>query len=91
MGDFNDIGKIRCAETYQIHANDGRYVYDFCFEDSLPLFNDFAAVVEEADIINILTEIDIGFPNPPKDFGITPKVYIGNTYLVTFLIELDPL
>ena len=91
-GDFNTIGKIMCAEAYQIHANDeGRFVYDFCFEDSLPLFSDFDAVVEEGDIIDILTKIDIDFPNPPKDFGIIPKVYIENTYLVTFLIELDPL
>ena len=29
--------------------------------------------------------------NPQEDDPIIPNPYVGNTYLVTFLIELDPL
>ena len=66
-----------------------RWTYDFCFEDDLPLKNEEATIVEEGDIINILTQIDLSFP----DLGENKydNTYIGNTYLATFLIELDPL
>ena len=98
-GDFRTIGIIRCEEAYKLYFQNPlfprgrtRFVYDFCFEDYLPLFYDRAAAVEEGDIIDLRTEIDLDFPpNIAEDDPIKPNPYIGNTYLVTFLIELDPL
>ena len=66
-----------------------RWTYDFCFEADLPLKNEKATIVEEGDIINILTLINLSFPDLGEDEY--DNTYIGNTYLATFLIELDPL
>ena len=68
------------------------WTYDFCFEADLPLNNEEATIVE-GDIINILTLIDLSFPDLGEDkYGYDyDNTYIGNTYLATFLIELDPL
>ena len=95
-GNFRTIGIIRCEEAYKLYFQDpihgvGSFVYDFCFNDYLPLLYGSEAV-EEGDIINIRTEIDLDFaPNLAEDDPIKPNPYIGNTYLVTFLKELDPL
>ena len=69
-------------------------VFDFCFEDFLPLFFDKDAEVEEGDIINIRTVIDLDFPPysaPDDEFESLKRKnpHIRNTYLVAFLIELD--
>ena len=88
-------------KAYKLYSEDsfGRKmisVFDFCFEDFLPLFFDKDAEVEEGDIINIRTNIDVDFPPysaPDDEFVsiIRKNPHIGNTYLATFLIELDPL
>ena len=101
-GIYKHIGIIRCHKAYKLDFQDsfGRetfFVYDFCFEDSLPLFSDSDVEVEEGDIINIRTKIDLDFsPYLASDDEfesiVRPNIHtcIGNTYLVTFLIELDP-
>ena len=101
-GIFKHIGIIRCQKAYKLYYQDPIYgvgsffLYDFCFEDYLPLFSDTDAEVEEGDIINIRTTIDLDFPPYSaldEEFysNIRTIPHIGNTYLVTFLIELDPL
>ena len=82
-GEFAEIGLIKCRSAYEMTASTPENVHhlgvnfiDFCFEDYLPLLDDgFYQRVEEGDILNIRTMINL----------------IGNTYLVTFLLELDPL
>ena len=102
-GDFKRIGKISCQDAYKLHYQldefsapdkpEIRWTYDFCFEADLPLNNEEATIVEEGDIINILTLIDLSFPDLGEDKYDYDydNTYIGNTYLATFLIELDPL
>ena len=58
--------------------------YDFCFEDDLPIVPEYN-FLKEGDIINVETLIDLDLTNYGLD---NPNV---NTYLITFLIELDPL
>ena len=102
-GNFERIGAITCSEAYNLYEidEDGNKwfrLYDFCFDDFFPLFNDEKAEVKEGEIINVLTIINSEFDFPPYsddsdvEFAIYKKdLHIGNTYLVTFLIELDPL
>ena len=102
-GDFKRIGKISCQDAYKLYYQldefstpdkpEIRWTYDFCFETDLPLNNEEATIVEEGDIINILTVIDLSFPDLGEDKYDYDydNTYIGNTYLATFLIELDPL
>ena len=101
-GDLNRIGIIRCQEAYKLYFQWDkyatldepkiRYLYDFCFEDDLPLISEGLAIVEEGDIINILTRIDLSLHNLGEDKeGLNENSYMGNTYLATILIELDPL
>ena len=91
---------IRCEEAYELYIKSptGMIValFDFCFDDSLPLFLDEYVDVEEGDIINMRTLIDLDFP--PYSAGdkeiydyYKKNSHIGNNYLATFLIELDPL
>ena len=97
-GEINRIGIIRCQDAYKLYFQWGeyttpdnpevRFTYDFCFEDDLPLFSEETAKVEESDIINILTRIDLSFHNQGED---KENDYMGNTYLATILIEFDPL
>ena len=66
-GIYDNIGIIRCEKAYKLYSQDsfGRKmisVSDFWFEDFLPLFFDKDAEVEEGDIINIHTNIDLDFP-----------------------------
>ena len=103
-GLYHTIGKIRCKEAYNLYEYDEEGnkkwfpFYDFCFDDPLPLIED-SAEVEEGDILNIRTIINSEFDFPPYSdkldsdaFSLYKKdPHIGNTYLVTFLIELDPL
>ena len=104
-GIYHKIGKIHCKEAYNLyeldeHGNKKWFpFYDFCFDDFLPLFEDYDAEVEEGDIINIRTIINSEFDFPPYSDALDSAAlslykkdpHIGNTYLVTFLIELDPL
>ena len=104
-GIYHTIGRIHCKEAYNLyeldkHGNKKWFpFYDFCFDDFLPLFNDHNAEVEEGDIINVLTIINSEFDFPPYSDELDNTAmslykkdpHIGNTYLVTFLIELDPL
>ena len=75
-----------------------RYLYDFCFEDDLPIRplplgeeGDGYEYVREGDILNILTNINLEYP-PKLSYKpyYNKEAYIGNTYHCTFLIELDP-
>ena len=102
MLSLKKIGIIRCQEAYKLYFQwdkyatldkpEIKYLYDFCFEDDLPLINEEAAIVEAGDIINIRTKIDLSFHNLGEDKeGLNENPYMGNTYLATFLIELDPL
>ena len=97
-GNFDLIGIIRCQEAFKLYFQDPRYpgtvkfAYDFCFEDDLPLIDEEGTIVREGDIINILTNINLEFlPNLVEDNEYLFNPYLGNTYLFTFLIELDPL
>ena len=103
-GDFESIGRITCSEAYNLYEvdEDGNKwfrLYDFCFDDFLPVYDDEYAEVEEGDIINVRTIINSEFDFPPysdesdiEGFTLFKKdLHIGKTYLVTFLIELDPL
>ena len=103
-GNFQRIGAITCSEAYNLYEidEDGNKwfkLYDFCFDDFLPLFDDEFAEVKEGEIINIRTIInsELDFPPYPDESDVDIHTYykkelhIGNTYLVTFLIELDPL
>ena len=103
-GIYHPIGKIRCKEAYNLyeldeHGNKKWFPFhDFCFDDLLPIYTD-SVEVEEGDIINVRTIINSEFDFPPYSdeldsaaFSLYKKdPHIGNTYLVTFLIELDPL
>ena len=76
--------------------------YDFCFDDDLPL--DYPRVYK-GDVINILTEIDLELPSMKELYNILGReeerhtypysgfegVFFKNVYMVTILIELDPL
>ena len=102
-GNFQRIGAITCSEAYNLYEvnEDGKklfLLYDFCFDDFLPLLDDELAEVKEGEIINIQTIInsELDFPPYPDESdeeysGLKKELHIGNTYLVTFLIELDPL
>ena len=101
-GELKKIGIIRCQDAYKLYFQwdkyatldkpEIKYLYDFCFEDDLLLINEEAAIVEAGDIINIRTRIDLSFRNLGEDKeGLNENSYMGNTYLATFLIELDPL
>ena len=60
---YNIIGAIQCLSAYKRELRPGRTVfveYDFCFDDYLPLDLD-GSELEEGDIINIRTEIDLDF------------------------------
>ena len=69
-GNFDLIGIIRCQGSYKLYFQHPRYtfldpvkfVYDFCFEDDLPLIDEEGTIVWEGDIINILTNINLEFP-----------------------------
>ena len=111
-GEYIHIGTIRCQEAYKTYyqgikigpgAEDKeiftvRYLYDFCFEDDLPIRplpsgeeGDGYEYVREGDILNILTNINLEYP-PKLSYKpyYNKEAYIGNTYHCTFLIELDP-
>ena len=101
-GVYYKIGKIHCKEAYNLyeideHGNKRWFpFFDFCFDEFLPLYDDDDAEVEEGDIINVRTIIDFDFPpySAPDNHALSlykKDAHIGNTYLVTFLIELDPL
>ena len=101
-GDLKTIGKITCQDAYKLYFQldkystldnpEIRWLYEFCFEDDLPLNNEETIIVEEGDIISIRTLIDLSFPNLGEDIeDLNEDSYMGNTYLATFLIELDPL
>ena len=101
-GSFNVIGIIRCHDAYKVKhvSDDGResffFLFDFCFEDYLPLHLDSSAEVEEGDIINIRYIINLNLPPysaiDDEFYSIVRgNTHIGNTYLVTFFIGLDPL
>ena len=101
-GIFDEIGIIRCHEAYKVeYASDddgsvSSFLFDFCFDDYLPLYLDKDAEVEEGDIINIRSMINLSFPPYSAiddEFAsfVSGNTHIGNTYLATFLIELDPL
>ena len=86
------ISAFGCVEAYKLYVEGSRNLYkfekfagyDFCFDDPLPL-NEGIRHVREGDIINIQILIDLDFSKYDLD---SPKEII---YLVTFLIELDPL
>ena len=99
------ISILRCNEAFNLYLydDDGKrffYAYDFCFDDTFPFGKKEDAEVEEGDILNIRTII-----NSELDFPPLPDVLessngsllydedtrVGNTYLATILIELDPL
>ena len=105
-GYFADIGTIRCREAYKLYfkkpdSDEKKFFfgYDFCFDDDLPIER---PEVKEGDIINIKTMIDLEFPRI-KDVNFDVLWYLDkqpvvgnfpvfeNKYLVTILIELDPL
>ena len=88
------IGAIHCSRAYkrEIRPGESRFIeYDFCFDDYLPLDID-KAKLEEGDIINIRTEIDLDF-RPYSEWDKDGNLIKSSehTYLVSFLIELDPL
>ena len=100
------IGNIKCKEAYKLYfkkpGDDEKKLigYDFCFDDDLPIFD---PEVEEGDIINIKTMINLDFPHInmndddaiDKDLDLDRHIfkypYFENIYLISFLIELDPL
>ena len=100
-GELKNIGRITCQDAYKLFYQldkystldkpEIRWLYDFCFEDDLPINTEESTIVEEGDIINIRTQIDLSFPNLDEDYRFIDETYIGNTCLATFLIELDPL
>ena len=104
-GYFDYIGTIRCREAYKLYfkkpdSDEKKFFgYDFCFDDDLPIDR---PKVKEGDIINIKTMIDLEFPRFEDinfdvlwDLDKQPEVgnfpVFENKYLVTILIELDPL
>ena len=89
------LGSILCYDAYKLYVKGNpdaggfflkeQFVgYDFCFEDDLPIVPEYN-FLKEGDIINVETLIDLDLTNYGLD---NPNV---NTYLITFLIELDPL
>ena len=85
------IGSIVCYDAYKLYVKGNpdfdvfhHVSYDFCFDDPLPL-DEIGAALEEGDVINIMTLIDLDF----SKYGLDSIK--DNTYLATFLIELDPL
>ena len=99
------ISNLRCNEAFNLYLydDDGKrffYTYDFCFDDTFPFGEKEDAEVEEGDILNIRTIInsELDFPPLPDDLESNNGILlydkdtrVGNTYLVTILIELDPL
>ena len=102
---FDTIATLRCREAFNLYEYDKEGnikwtpFYDFCFDDPFPFGEKEWAEVEEGDILNIRTIInsEMDFPPYPDNLesgGLRidkkdPR--IGNTYLTTILIELDPL
>ena len=88
------IGEIRCIRAYKREVRVGKgflLEYDFCFDDYLPIPPE-NVWVEEGDIINIKSEIDLDFrPYSEWDKDGNLVKLSEHTYLVSFLIELDPL
>ena len=89
------LGSILCYDAYKLYVkgNPDAGVYflkekvvgiDFCFEDDLPIAPDYN-FLKEGDIINVKTLIDLDLTK----YGLDDPN--ANTYLITFLIELDPL
>ena len=89
------LGSILCYDAYKLYVKGnpdaGSFILkedfvglDFCFEDDLPINPGYNSL-KEGDIINVLTMIDLDLTKYGFD---DPNV---NTYLITFLIELDPL
>ena len=99
------ISILRCNEAFNLYSydDDGKklfYAYDFCFDDTFPFGKKEDAEVEEGDILNIRTIInsELDFPPLPVDLDnyngallYDEDTRVGNTYLATILIELDPL
>ena len=102
---FDTIAILRCREAFNLYEYDEEGnkkwtpFYDFCFDDPFPFGKKEWAEVEEGDILNIRTIInsEMDFPPYPDNLEsgglrIDKKdTRIGNTYLTTILIELDPL
>ena len=102
---FDSIAILRCREAFNLYEYDEegnkKWIpfYDFCFDDPFPFSRKEFAEVEEGDILNIRTIIDSEMDFPPYPDNLEsgglridkedPR--IGNTYLATILIELDPL
>ena len=93
--------KLYCKKPDSDEKNEKKFFfsYDFCFDDDLPIDR---PKVKEGDIINIKTMIDLECPrirdvNFPVLWDLDKQPEIGNfpifehKYLVTILIELDPL
>ena len=91
-GGFEVMGKISCKREF-LDLPDDHYLkkeedmIDYCFDGDAPIFFYWKPKVEEGDIINIRSMINLDFP---PDIS-KPDDHMRNTYLVTFLIELDPL
>ena len=91
---YTIIGAIRCLKAYkrEVRAGETLYIeYDFCFDDYLPLSLE-GAELEEGDIINIRSDLDLDF-RPYSEWDKDGNLIKAskNTYLVSFLIQLDPL
>ena len=89
---YTRIGMIRCERAYKRELRAGGSLFallDFCFEDYLPLFSEEEAELEEGDIINIRSEIDLDF-RPYSEWDKDGNLIKAsrNTYLASFLIEL---
>ena len=96
-----EIGIFTCKEVFELILKESsdQGFFGFCFDDDLPLFN---PVVKEGDVINIMTMVDLEFPVSERaslspwfekseyyqKFGLP---YWYNVFLVSILIELDPL
>ena len=75
-GRYNEIGIIKCRYAYGFIDSpssnpdigpDALKHIDFCFEDYLPLSSiPYYQYVEEGDIINIRTMINLDFPPFPE-------------------------
>ena len=96
-----EIGIFTCKDIFElIHKEGGKgSYYNFCFDDDLPIFN---PEVKEGDVINIMTMVDLEFPivehaKIPSEFwgsDYNRKFNLPvwfNVFLVSVLIELDPL
>ena len=110
FGETKLIGAIDCVEAYKLNLGLQKpeedilikvpVGYRFCFENPLPTWREEEAEVEEGDIINIRTEINLDFPSlsPKWDKPDVSRFenpaddpFLLNSFVVTFLIELDPL